>query len=129
MRHSEICGLTWSQIDFRKNRLLVGDSKSEESSGREIPLNAILRPAFEKHMQWYLDSFGEIQSRWYLFPWGRLPRMDPAKHISSFEEGWHKLRRQAGLADRRFHDCRHSVITELCENDVSPETIRQIKGH
>lgn len=129
MRHAEICGLTWAQIDFEKKELRVGESKSDASTGRPIPLNGVLEPAFEKHVQWFVDTFGEIRQEWHLFPGGHLSYMDPTKHIGSFECAWTTLRKRAGLLDRRFHDTRHTIVSELVENGENPEIIRQIVGH
>jgi integrase len=129
MRHAEICGLSWAQIDFAKKELVVGESKTEAGSGRPIPLNGVLEPAFEKHVQWFVDSFGEIKPEWYLFPGGHISHMDPAKHIGSFQTAWTTLRKRAGLLDRRFHDTRHTIVSELVENGENPEIIRQIVGH
>jgi integrase len=39
MRHTEIRLLQWKQIDFANRTLLVGKSKTENGTGRTIPLN------------------------------------------------------------------------------------------
>ena len=42
MRDAEIRNLTWEQVDFGKQFLTVGKSKTDAGEGRTIPLNSVL---------------------------------------------------------------------------------------
>jgi integrase len=68
MRNGEIRNLKWNQIDFKKQFLTVGRSKTEAGEGRTIPLNPALLQALERHAEWYKLRFGRIDPEWYLFP-------------------------------------------------------------
>lgn len=53
MRDAEIKTLSWAQINFAKNFLAVGHSKTEGGEGRTIPLNSALLPALTEYVTWY----------------------------------------------------------------------------
>jgi integrase len=42
---------------------------------------------------------------------------------------WRALRDEAGLHGLRFHDLRHTVITELAEMGVADHVLESISGH
>jgi integrase len=128
MRHREISGIAIAQIDFALRVINIEDAKTP-AGVRPIPLSGALGEAFDKYMRWYVGRFGEIQPDWYLFPGGHLSKSDPTKHVQTFDQSWQLLRKRARLEDRRFHDCRHTLITEMVERGVHPELIRQLVGH
>jgi integrase len=128
MRDSEIRRLTWSQIDWEKKILTVGRSKTEAGTGRTIPLNGTLLDALLQHTRWYAKHFGAVKPEWFVFPGGsRFPK-DPARPIGSLKTAWNNIRRKADVTGR-WHDNRHTLITELAENGAGDETIMEIAGH
>jgi integrase len=135
MRDAEIRNLTWDQIDFEKRILTVGKSKSEAGVGRTIPLNASLLSALVDHAKWYTGIFGTAKPEWYLFP-GRVGKpkkgqsrpLDPTKPITSLKKAWQNARKRAGVSGR-WHDARHTLITELAETGAGDQTIMDIAGH
>jgi integrase len=128
MRSKEIRMLTWSQIDFVKNMLTVGKSKTKASSYRAVPLNDDLLPAFLKHREWYVKRFKELKPDWYVFPYTRHRRMDPTRPIVTLQSQWVKIREAAGVKGR-FHDMRHTVVSQLGESGASSTTIMASVGH
>ena len=128
MRNAEIRCLTWGQIDFEKRFLTVGKSKTAAGTGRTIPLNGTLLDALLEHSRWYVQQFGETRSEWFLFPGGgRFPK-DPTVAITSLRTAWSMVRTKAGVKGR-WHDNRHTLITELAESGAGDETIMEIAGH
>jgi integrase len=135
LRDAEIRNLTWAQIDFEKRILTVGKSKTEAGEGRTIPLNSELLAALTEHTIWYMSKFGAPRSHWYLFP-GRAGRptqgkkrpYDPEKPTSSLKTAWKNLKERVGI-EGRFHDTRHTLITELAESGAGDQTIMDIAGH
>ena len=127
LRDKEARTLKWSQIDFLKNTLRVEKSKNR-SSRRDVPLNGILHPAFERHRAWYIKTFGELRPSWYVFPFGRRGRLDPSQPVTGFDGAWNTVRKATGV-DGRWHDTRHTVISQLGEQGASAETIMAIAGH
>jgi integrase len=135
MRDAEIRNLTWGQLNFEKRYLTVGQSKTEAGEGRTIPLNSDLFEALMEHARWYTKRFGTVQPEWYLFP-GRVGKpetgkrrpYDPMRPVTTLKTSWKNVKARAGV-DGRFHDTRHTLITELAENGEGDQTIMDIAGH
>jgi integrase len=128
LRDTEIKTLTWGQINFVANTVKVGRAKSEAGEGRIVPLNSEVYQALIEHRAWYRKRFGEISDEWYVFPWGKPRPSDPTRHITSFKKAWSTTRERAKVKGR-WHDNRHTLITELAESGAGDETIMEIAGH
>ena len=128
MRDAEVRNLTWAQINFDKQILTVGKSKTDAGTGRTIPLNSTLLEALNDHRQWYAGRFGEPKPEWFLFPGGGKFPTDPTKPITTLKTSWTTTRAKAGVSGR-WHDNRHTLITELAESGAGDETIMEIAGH
>ena len=53
---------------------------------------------------------------------------DPTRPVTSLKTAWTKVRDQAKVIGR-WHDNRHTLITDLAESGAGDETIRDIAGH
>jgi site-specific recombinase XerD len=56
-----------------------------------------------------------------------LPK-DPTRPITSFKTAWSKVRQKADVKGR-WHDNRHTLVTELSESGAGDEVIMSIAGH
>jgi len=128
MRDAEIKNLTWSQIDLAKEILTVRRSKTDAGTGRTIPLNETVRDAIVDHAMWYEGRFGALRPEWFIFPGGGKFPTDPSKPITTLKTSWTTTREKAGVSGR-WHDNRHTLITELAESGAGDETIMEIAGH
>jgi integrase len=128
MRDSEIKNLTWGQIDLARKFLVVGESKTDAGEGRTIPLNSALETAMVEYSAWYRGRFGQLRPEWYVFPFGKPRPADPTRRVTTLKTAWNNLRRRAGVTGR-WHDSRHTLITELVESAASDQTIMDIAGH
>jgi integrase len=128
MRDAEIRGLQWERLDLSKAYLRVGESKTEAGDGRTIPLNSPLLAALIEYSRWYTERFGEIQPGWYVFPFGKPRPNDPTRPMVTLKTSWNNARKKAGVQGR-WHDNRHTLITDLAESGAGEETIRDIAGH
>jgi integrase len=128
MRDAEIKALTWSQIHLDKGYLQVGESKTVAGEGRTIPINSVLRQAIDEYSVAYRKKFQEIRPGWYVFPFGRPRPWDPTRHVTTLKTAWKNIRKAAKVTGR-WHDHRHTLITQLAEGGTGEETIRQIVGH
>ena len=128
LRDTEIKTLTWERVNLSGRFLMVGRAKTEAGEGRTVPFNDELHEAFVQHRVSYEKKFGKIQPEWYVFPFGRPRPSDPTRHVTTLKTAWNTARRNAKVKGR-WHDNRHSLITELAENGASDETIMQIAGH
>ena len=128
MRDAEMKTLTWAQINFEKRYLAVGRSKTEAGEGRTIPLNSVLHEALSAYSKWYAERFGETRPEWYVFPFGKPRPNDPTRPVTTLKTAWQNLREKAKVTGR-WHDNRHTLVTELAESGASDQTIMDIAGH
>ena len=128
MRDAEIKNLTWGQIDLVKRYLAVGRSKTEAGEVRTIPLNSVLYEAVIGYVQWYTERFGGIRPEWYVFPFGKPRPSDPTRPVTTLKTAWRNLRINANVKGR-WHDNRHTLVTELAERGAGDQTIMDIAGH
>lgn len=142
MRSVEIRHLRRRDIDTEKSEIRIRHSKNE-GSRRVIPLNA---PALEAVMRMLLkaDSLGHTDPEhylWFATPYAHAvpnkidrlgkPRRvcDPTTPADTWDKSWRSLRKAAGLPWLRFHDLRHTVVTELLEAGVPDHVVQSITGH
>ncbi|TDI12963.1 MAG: site-specific integrase, partial [Acidobacteria bacterium] len=128
MRDSEIRHLTLSQLDFFKQLITVGKSKTAAGSGRTIPMNTELLRTLAEYKNWYEDQVAKASPDHYVFPSARSRKYDPTKPLVTFKTAWINVRRRANV-NVRFHDLRHTLITKLAESGAGDETIMAIVGH
>ena len=128
LRDSEIRHMQWRQIDFFKQLLTVGKSKTAEGTGRTIPLNSELLKALAQHQAWYEKNVGKPIGDNFVFPQGQHRRLEVTKPVTSFKTAWNRVRREAKVS-ARFHDLRHTLITKLAESGAGDETVMGIAGH
>ena len=74
------------------------------------------------------DRVGEAKADWFVFPCGYRWPKDPTVPITSLKTSWNKIRERAGVTGR-WHDSRHTLVTELAESGTGDETIMAIAGH
>ncbi len=127
MRPVEVKHLRRMDVDLVKKVLYVRRSKNE-TSHRVIPLNAsavkALAIMFER-----ADMLGHTEPRHYLWPACQWGRFEPTQPMLKWDTAWRALRDAADLPDLRFHDLRHTVITELAEMGVADHVLESISGH
>ena len=128
MRDKEIKSLSWARINLPKRFLAVGRSKTEGGEGRTIPLNSDLFAVFTDYVEWYEQKYGRIQQEWYVFPFGSPQPTDPTRHVTTLKTVWNTIRAKAKVKGR-WHDNRHTLITELAESGAGDQTIMDIAGH
>lgn len=129
LRDKELRELRWQQVNLvHKKQLTVGKSKTEAGTGRVIPLNDTVLTALQTHAAWYIRRFGECKLEWYVFPAGKGQPNDPTRPVSTLRTAWTKVRDKAKVVGR-WHDNRHTLVTELSESGAGDEVIMSIAGH
>ena len=63
-----------------------------------------------------------------MFPFGKPRPSDPTRPIVTLKTSWNNVRQKANVQGR-WHDNRHTLITDLAESGAGDETIRDIAGH
>lgn len=129
LRDKELRELRWQQIDLlHKKQLTVGKSKTAAGTGRVIPLNDTVLAALKAHAAWYIRRFKECKPEWYVFPAGKGQPNDPTRPVTTLRTAWTKVRDKAKVVGR-WHDNRHTLVTELSESGAGDEVIMSIAGH
>jgi integrase len=127
MRPVEVKHLRRCDVDLVKRLVHVRRSKNE-TSHRVIPLNASAIEAAARMFE-RADLLGHTKPEHYLWPacqWGRYDATNP---MLKWDTAWRALRDAADLPGLRFHDLRHTVITELAEMGVADHVLESISGH
>jgi integrase len=114
MRRNEILSLKWKDLDFVRDFLSIGDSKS--GKGRKVPMNGAVREA--------LKTIGRQAGTEFVFynPGTKTHLMNIAGSFSS-------ARTAAGLEGVRLHDLRHTAASKMIEAGVDLVTVSKILGH
>jgi hypothetical protein len=63
------------------------------------------------------------QPEWYVFPFGKPRPCDPTKPVTTLKTAWRNLREKAKVTGR-WHDNRHTLVTELAESVASGSLLR-----
>jgi hypothetical protein len=127
MRPVEVKHLRRCDVDLVKKLLHVRRSKNE-TSHRVIPLNTSALNALARMFE-RADMLGHTEPENYLWPACQWGRFDPTQPMLKWDTAWRALRDAAGLQGLRFHDLRHTVITELAEMGVADHVLESITGH
>lgn len=141
LRRGEVCGLRWIDVDFdnfvihiRHTRSMAGkeisqDSTKNQSSTRDYPMSQSIYK--------YLQKLKVRQNDYRLFL-GKA--YNDSGYVCTWEDGrplavsyvshaFKTLLQKNNLPHIRFHDIRHSVATNLLENDVNLKVIQEYLGH
>ena len=110
-----------------KGVLYVTKSKNE-SSKRVIPLDEAARQAVERMLK-RSDALGHTNPEHYVWCASQHHKFDPSQPASKWDGAWHSLRKAAGLPGFRFHDLRHTVVTDLLEAGEPEHVIEAVTGH
>ncbi len=127
MRPVEVKHLRRYDVDLVRRLLHVRRSKNE-TSHRVIPLNASAIEAAARMFE-RADLLGHTEPEHYLWPACQWGRYDATRPMLKWDTAWRSLRKAAGLPGFRFHDLRHTVITELAEMGVADHVLESISGH
>lgn len=137
-RNAEIRRLQLKHIDLNLRIVRVRYSKTAAST-RDIGLNTEAYWALSQLVV-RANALGSTGPNHYLLPFDNSKRRgkastgeggyDPTRPQGSWRTAWRNLRLAAGLPKNfRFHDLRHTSITNLVEAGVPDQVIRQMAGH
>ena len=115
MRQGEIMNLSWPDVDLKKARLILHDTKNGER--RVVSLHG--------HTLELLKKLSKIRSI-------KTDLLFPGKNLSKpvfIRAPWLKAVKAAEIEDFRFHDLRHSAASYLAMNGASMVEIADVLGH
>lgn len=142
LRRSEVAALTWSQVDFEKETILISktavsskggtiykDRTKTKKSCRELPMSTPIKE--------YLQNLYDKQQRqqaslgYHYFPSDFVCRQDNGQifSVSAITRHFKKLLEDNNLPPIRFHDLRHSAATQLLASGYNMKCVSEWLGH
>ena len=118
MRRGEILNLRQSDIDRKRGRILIRESKNGDS--RSVPLVRQVLLSLNA-----LSTVTSIRRDALLFPHHGSDSEKPLV----IDRLWQRSRTAAGLSDFRFHDLRHTAASHLVMEGAGLREIADILGH
>ena len=116
MRYSEIMNLRWPDVDLKRGRIMLHETKNGEPRGVAVKGKALaLLKEHAKVRRLNTDL---------LFPSNKK-----ADQPIALQFPWKQAVEKAGLEDFRFHDLRHSCASYLAQMGASPLLIAEVTGH
>jgi len=128
LRDKEIRTLQWNRLNLATRMITVGQTKTAAGSGRTIPMNDDLFAAAINYAKWYTGRFASSKQDWYVFPFGKPAPNDPTRPQTSLKTAWRNIRAKANVQGR-FHDNRHTFVTDLAESGAGDQVIQDLAGH
>jgi len=116
-RKGELTALKWTDIDLKKGRALVRETKNDEP--RTLPLAG---QALEALRELKLKNSARSE---YVFP---QPSGFPGPY-EHFDMHWYAALEEAGITDFHFHDLRHTTASMLAAQGASLLEIADVLGH
>jgi len=120
-RVSEICALTWAQVDRKQGvvRLEAGETKNNEA--RTVYLDEELRQVFE--FQWQRrKKLGTALPYVFL-------NKDGSDRVKRFDKAWKKACKEARIGVRLFHDFRRTAGRNMVRAGIPERVATMISGH
>ena len=127
MRRVEVTHLQRRDVDLFNRTVTIRRSKNE-SSQRRIPLNANALKALTQMIE-RADALGFTEPTHDLWFACKNNKLDATKPMTKWDTAWRAVRDAAKLPGLRFHDLRHTAITELAEMGVPDSVLKSIAGH
>jgi integrase len=116
-RKGELTTLKWVDVDLKKGRALVRETKNDEP--RTLPLAG---QALEALRELRLKDSARSE---YVFP---QPSGFPGPY-EHFDSHWYAALKEAGITDFHFHDLRHTTASMLAAQGASLLEIADVLGH
>jgi site-specific recombinase XerD len=111
MRLTEQYKMCWNAVDFERRE--VGLSRTKNYNGRSIPMNEEV-----------LAAFAELKARNPV-----AKKTDRVFEIENPRRWFSTALEHAGIANFRWHDCRHTFCSRLAMRGVNLKVIQTLAGH
>ncbi len=118
-RKSEILKLKWSEVDFDRGFLRLGDSKT---GAKAVPVG--------KSALAILADQPRLAGSEYVFPADKLGRKGMERsYFQGIDAFWQDMRKKSDLEGVRIHDLRHTAASIAVADGASLPVIGKILGH
>jgi integrase len=115
-RKSELLSLTWGNIDFQHQLIMVEAAYSKNGEPRSVPMTSRLTAILKS-----IRIHGDPKAPVY-----RNSEGQPYRDIST---AFNSAVKRAGITDFTFHDLRHTFVSRLVMRGVDLTTVKELMGH
>lgn len=143
LRRGEICGLKWSNIDFKNNKISIKESTTQaggktinkgtktESSNRDVFMPEIVKTVLSeyKKIQKNNSDFLKDDYRNKDFVYMLVNEFGVPVRPNYISQLWKEFLEKNGLRHIRFHDLRHTFVSTGYNNGASLLGIASTVGH
>jgi len=112
LRRGEVLSLKWENIDFRKGRIFIEDSKSGKS--RTVPMNRLVYNTLKSLPKDAEFVFFNEKTK---------------GHLQDVKRSFKSACLKAGIKGLRFHDLRHTAASKMIQTGIDLVTVSKILGH
>jgi len=112
MRKGEILNLKWEQVDLEDGWINLKPEQTKTHEARRIPLHPNVIENLKKITQ--------EEEHVFLYK---------GKPIKEIKKGFKNALKRAGIKDFRFHDLRHTFVTNMRKAGKQDRSIMKITGH
>ncbi len=113
MRSGELLTLKWRDIDFANRLINIIAFNTKTAKARTVGMTQRV--------------YDELSKLWEQSPGDQDELVFGIR--DSVKRAFGSACRDAGIADFRFHDCRHTAITRMIQAGLSPMEVMKISGH
>jgi integrase len=113
MRSGELLKLRWSDIDFENRSINILAFNTKTAKARSVGMTQRV--------------YNELSRLWEQSPKDQHELVFGIK--DTVKRAFASACRDAGIADFRFHDCRHTAITRMIQAGLSAMEVMKISGH
>jgi integrase len=122
-RIGELLQLTWADVKWQQNALVLPATITKTGEARDIPLTQKLRALLE--LRQYAPDGTELGSGAAVF--GNEVG-EPVKYWR-INQAWHDTCAAAGIQDLHFHDLRRELASTLRESGAPDHIVADVLGH
>lgn len=116
MRRGEILNLTWDRVNLAEGYIDLKAEDTKTSEPRRIYMNQVVREI--------IREAGRVRSLAHDFVF-----TDRGKRIKTISDGFKSAVKRAGLGDFKFHDLRHTFVTNARKAGIAQSVIMKMTGH
>jgi site-specific recombinase XerD len=115
VRRGELFGLTWENVDLKRNVLTVEGVTSKKLKTRHVPLGKTARAAF--------DDWKPKNASGLVFP------SRDGKGFNTVKKSWRSFLKRAEIKSFRWNDMRHDFASQLVMKGADLYTVGALLGH
>jgi integrase len=135
-RRGEALAARWDQFNDGRRIWTKPSSHTKQEKTHRVILStmaiALLGDIWEAalaEVERYNIEFGNGQPKREVSDWVFPSDRSESGHIEEIKHHWHAIRAEAGIADVRVHDLRHSFASFLVNQGVPLQMVGQLLGH